>query len=502
MEEQVSASSGPERTKGLGIWAGVTVGVAVWLGLLIVTGFGAPNLTDNDQARPALYALDALRNGAWIAQRDQLGETASKPPLHTWIVALSGLARDRIELWNLYLPSAGAMLVLTLIITVWGGRRLGAGAGALGAVALLVSPYGLKHLTLVRTDALFAAMVSLGAIGGYRAWNGGRSWLPFWIACTAATLTKGPVGVVLAASGLLVMIWEKPEGGERGAARGMLGRHGMGVALLLGVSGVWLALGYRELGRPFIDTLIGRELVGHMLSRPKGDGFPGSEFYQPMAYFVSRFAPWSVATLLGLWRVYRRPSVDVEERRGERFVALWFVGGLVLFSLSPHQRPDLLLPILAPASMLAGGEMARWLGVWRSRRLALVAVGIGLIGVAVGVGRERYIRGADAEVGKTAELRRLAGRIEARFGRVPGIVDIDANPVLQVFLNTMSVRVTVDQGAEILAALADPMAFAATTEPEALIEALEVRGVSGRVVDGVSKGKGPRVTIVVAGPEL
>jgi len=38
------------------------------------------NLMDNDQERPAAYALDALRNGHWLCQRDHNRRDTSKPP--------------------------------------------------------------------------------------------------------------------------------------------------------------------------------------------------------------------------------------------------------------------------------------------------------------------------------------------------------------------------------------------------------------------------------------
>lgn len=374
----------------------------------------------------------------------------------------------------------------------------------LGVAALLVSPYGLKHLTLVRTDALFAALIAVGAIAGHRAWIRGGPWLLFWVIGTLSTLTKGPLGVALAASGLLAGFREKGAGGRRvkaesgGAWRG----HVAGVSTLLLVCGLWMALAYRSLGEPFLDTLIGRELVGHMVSRPKGDGFPGSEFYQPTAYLVSRFAPWCVPAALGLWRVFRRPAPDEQRRRSERFVAFWFVGGMALFSLSPHQRPDLLMPILAPAAMLAGMELARWFAGGSPRRVMIVAGLIGLVGVCAAAGRERFIRGRDPEAAKTAELRELAGRIEARYGRSPLMIDIDANPVLQVFLNTMNQRVSLDEAAEILTALADPSAFAATTRPGALIEALRTRGAAALVIDETRRAGPQRVSIVGMAPAM
>ena len=50
------------------------------------------NLMDNDQQRPAAYAMDVAVNGQWIVQHDDSGDVASKPPLYPWLAGLSIMA--------------------------------------------------------------------------------------------------------------------------------------------------------------------------------------------------------------------------------------------------------------------------------------------------------------------------------------------------------------------------------------------------------------------------
>jgi len=76
--------------------------VAACLGVIRLTA--PPNLLDQDQERPALYVLDATKNGHWLCQRDLSGDITSKPPLYTWLCALLTLANGRISLATLYLP--------------------------------------------------------------------------------------------------------------------------------------------------------------------------------------------------------------------------------------------------------------------------------------------------------------------------------------------------------------------------------------------------------------
>src|SRR5690606_14459424 len=120
--------------------------------------------------------------------------------------------------------------------------------------------------------------------------------------------------------------------------------HAVGVLVVIAFAGGWVYLAWRDSGSAFIDKIFGRELVGHMVTSVRGKP-PLAEFYLPVLYYLGRFAPGSVLTAIGLWAVMARPAADPTVRRFERFVWWWFVVGLVVFSIAPHQRPDLMTPI-------------------------------------------------------------------------------------------------------------------------------------------------------------
>ena len=54
--------------------------------------------------------------------------------------------------------------------------------------AVVLAPMMSKHIALVRTDALFALVVALGAFAAQRAWERGGGWAPFWFWAALATL--------------------------------------------------------------------------------------------------------------------------------------------------------------------------------------------------------------------------------------------------------------------------------------------------------------------------
>src|SRR5262245_44270290 len=159
---------------------------------------GPSNLLDQDQERPGTYVLDVVKNGNWICQRDLTGDITSKPPLYTWLSALAALAVGRVSLLALYLPGALAAWGTAWLILKSGGRYFGCRAALLGAVAAMLNSAGLKEFGLARTDGVFAFTVTAAALLAHRAWIRGNGWTWFWLAAAAATLTKGPLGVILA----------------------------------------------------------------------------------------------------------------------------------------------------------------------------------------------------------------------------------------------------------------------------------------------------------------
>ncbi|MFH0954079.1 MAG: glycosyltransferase family 39 protein [Verrucomicrobiota bacterium] len=159
---------------------------------------GPPNLMDNDQERPASYVLDVVKNGHWVVQHSWMGGVASKPPLYTWLAALATLPFERANLFSLYLPAALSVAGMALVVLLAGRRFFGPAAGLLGSMMFLLSPMMTRQIALARTDGLFALIVCLAALAGF-----GKRWTLFWVLAALATLAKGPLGVILAAGGLL-----------------------------------------------------------------------------------------------------------------------------------------------------------------------------------------------------------------------------------------------------------------------------------------------------------
>ena len=395
-----------------GSWLPYAAIAALALCLFSLRLAAPPNLLDQDQERPAAYVLDAVKNGNWLCQRDLFGDITSKPPVWTWLSALATLACGRIGVFSLYLPGALAALGTAWLIFSAGRKHFGPRAAFYGALASMLTTAGLKEFGLARTDGVFAFTVTATALLAFRAWSLGRGWTWFWLAAAAATLTKGPLGVVLAGGGLLACWWER----RTSEPLRLRGSHWAGVGLFLLVTAGWLALSYWQLGPPVLEKLLGKELKAHAVTA-SGGRLPGSLFWQPFLYYLGRAAPWSLLAYYGLWRIWRSPDPEAGLRRFERFLFCWFGFGLFVFSMAPHQRADLLWPLMPAGALIAGRELER---LTQSLRPTLFyPCFAALLAVAMGGFALYYLgpRGHTTIIQQTVSLKMLAGELERRGGK-------------------------------------------------------------------------------------
>lgn len=441
------------------------------IGLFAVRATAPHNFLDKDQERPASYILDVLCNGNWVCQTDWMDDVTSKPPMLTWIGALIAVVAGGVTPLTLYLPSALAMAGLAWMIWRRGSAGFSADAGLFAALVFLFSPLAMRLFILLRTDAVFAFMVGAAAFTAHHAWTTGRGWTAFWVLAALATLTKGPLGVVLAAGGLLAAAWER----QSGTPQPVRGSHTAGLLLFFALVGGWFLLAYFQFGDALIDKIIRRELVAHAVDIGEADPLH-RRIFKPTIYFMHRVLPWSLFTVVGIWRTLLRPSAAEGERRFERFLLCWFGAGLILFSFTQHQRGDLLAPILAPAMLLAGREIALLLRRFTlATRYAvaalLVAASLAQAGWYYHVGEART-----TPVRQTERIRAFATDLKNRIAPDTALVYVDVPFTLQLYLGTMIRNIPEESAAERLAGPEPVIVFASVERGERIRRALETSG--------------------------
>ena len=437
------------------MWLGV-----LWAAIFALAVSGYPNLLDNER-RVGGYVMDVIQNGHWIIQHDVTGDIASKPPLLTWIAAASALCTGGVNRFSIYLPSALGTLGVAWLLFAIGRKHFTWGTGFIAALTYLLSYVADKQVVTARYDGVFAFPVALAAMAAYRAWTTGRGWTNFWLACALATMVKGPLGIVLAGSGLLAAFWEA-RSGNRVPLRGS---HWLGILLYLVICGGWFALAYKELGEGLVEKLFGKELMAHAVK--DGEHLPGQGFWEPVWNTFTNFFPWSIAAGAGLWAVIRRPASDIEERRFERFLFCWIVVSMILFSIAAHQRGRLAWPLVPALALLGARQMDRWLKNVSPKQWLRAAAALSIFVLAFFFVYHHLLLKRSRSAQKTLGMKQLATEIRTRAGKEFPVTYVDAPYAVQFYLNTLRRNASFKQSAAVLRS--DAPAFVLVQDYERLL---------------------------------
>lgn len=431
-----------------------------------------------DQERPTSYMLDVYQNGNWLWPRDSWGAVGSKPPLHPWLGALAAFAFGGVVRPAWLFPSLLSVLVAAVALYVAGRRRMGWAAGLWASAVFLLSPLGVKMVCLVRSDPLFGCLVLLNALAALRVWERGSGWTLFWILAILTTLTKGPLGVVLAASGLLAVWWER----WTGHATSLRGAMLPGFTAWAAVSVGWLLTAWWVHGDEVLLEVLGRELLRHAVVGDYGEPAIANAYHAPF-YFLTRFAPWSFLTIAAILRVIRRPSPDDARRRFDRFLVCWILAGLVLFSFAGHQRGDLIFPLVPASALLAGGVIAGFRWLQGSRRIFAAAGVTAVIALTVGGWEYAFYNPGNPQLRRGLAAKRIAQELRETVGPEFPLVysgRYGAPLAMQVYLGIWSRMARLDEPLELLRGAA-PI-FVATTDADSLVADCEARGIEIHVL--------------------
>ncbi len=465
----------------------------LWAALVTVRATAPADLADNAQHRQAAYVADLYYNGSWLYQRDADGSFQSKPPVYNWLAGVVAWCRGSLDEVSLYAPCALAALATALTTTaVCWKAGLPAEAALLAGVACLASPLGIKLVWLARTDTLFAALSWFTALAGFAALHG-KNWLIFWTVAAAATLTKGPLAVMLAGVGMAGYTWCRRQS-VRPGWRGMVTGFLLFSAITLG----WLLSAVAVGGSGIARKLLGQELVQHALFGVERR-VPFYSFYKPPMSFLARFFPWSVLAIAGgirCWRLRDRVHPLL------LFAAAYAALGLALLMVSPHHRADHLAPLLPAAAVVAAWWLSERLAD-RNRALLIGAYGAGALATLAAYVHYGLVRPNDPAVQRSIALKAAAEVLRSWRGHVH-VVPYRATGAFQFYSGSLSVDTTVEPLLEALAT-GKPVVVV-TTNSDALARELQFVDPQGwlagllRPLKLSSAPAAPEVRLYAAGP--
>jgi 4-amino-4-deoxy-L-arabinose transferase-like glycosyltransferase len=326
------------------------------------------DLWDQTQPRTIAYTADMVTRGgtAWILALDAEGFPATKPPLYNWLAAPFVAAFGRASEWAHKAPSVLSLCAIAASLVIL-GNRLAPRAGTFAGLAF-VSTYALFKLGyLARPDMVLSAILFAGwwaSVQLLSGVGGRRHAALFWLSVVLAAWVKGPVAALLPMFAIVGSFAVHRTWRPLAAFRPL---WGIPLAIVLAPSW-YVAAGFvnRE---HLVKVLWYAEIYGRFTGEGEEGGhrgLMGTIRGLPFMtfYFFTRFAPWSVAALLGALALLDRRDGGIARWRlakgGTALVlaTVWTVLVVATFTLSSGKRADYLAPAYGPAALVAGWWLA------------------------------------------------------------------------------------------------------------------------------------------------
>jgi len=361
--------------------------VAVWL---LALAWLRP-LSDPDEGRYAVAALQMLRSGDWVTPALNGLPFFHKPPLYYWLAA-TGFQVAGVHEWVARLPSLLGAWLAAMSLLVLLKRYASLSVAVAAAVVLVTMPYTYMAAQYANMDMLLAgcltacicsaAMATLEArpaTGRIR----GMAWMG-WLAAAGVWAGLGFLAKGLIALVLPGMVWALWLVWERRWRQWWLPLHAAAWLPVLLIAGPWVWMAQaRHSGffHYFFVTQHFQRYTGSSFNNP-----------QPWWFYVAVIAlaalPWTGWALAAGWRkaVAGSPKLQAAQpllQSLDRLMLVWFAV-IVLFFSVPHSKiVGYVLPALPPLAyavvrLVQAAGWQRW-GLHAAALAALLCVALAVV---------------------------------------------------------------------------------------------------------------------------
>jgi 4-amino-4-deoxy-L-arabinose transferase-like glycosyltransferase len=334
------------------------------------------------EARYALVAREMLDTRQWILPHLGGEIYADKPPLLFWSIAVISALGSGVTEWTARLPTALAAISVCLVTWRMGVRLFSSTTGLLAALVLATSGGFFWSGRQALPDMLLTLWTTTACWALWE-WFAGKRYkaaMAAGVCMGLATLSKGPVGLVLPTLAALIYLAARRQ-------RPQLWGWGvlMAVGAFLGVTLAWFVPAVIQGGLEYAQTT----LLHHSLERYVKAWEHTAPWYYYLGAFPAEFLPWTLFLPQAL--IIGRKWLGTRDRDGWWFTLLWLVTILGFFSLSTGKRDIYILPAFPAAALLVGWVWSQWwrptlkvVSVW-ALRLPVVALALTFCVLAIGV---------------------------------------------------------------------------------------------------------------------
>ena len=354
--------------------------------MLTVPFLGLTDFYSKGEPREAVVAYTMVEHGNWILPINNGGDIPYKPPFFHWCIALFSLLQGHVSEFTSRLPSALALVAMSVGGFVFFAKRKNANM-ALLATLLSLTAFEVHRAGInCRVDMVNTAFMVGALFLMFRWWERGKHTMP-WLAIlcmSGATLTKGPVGMLLPCAVMGVFMLT-----QRESLWSTVWRLGLTALLSLVLPLCWYYAAYLQGGDEFL-RLVKEENIDRLLGKMAYESHENPFWYN----FLTLITGWLPYTLLFVfslfvlpWKRFSKSGFVQSVRRAEPMqVFVWLAFGLILFfyCIPKSKRSVYLLPCYPFMAWLMA-QYVVWLVANRLSAVKAYAWLMGVLGVMLSV---------------------------------------------------------------------------------------------------------------------
>ncbi|MFL9924966.1 glycosyltransferase family 39 protein [Herbaspirillum lusitanum] len=341
------------------VWTLVILFLLVWLYML-----GARTLVPTDEGRYAEMAREMVATQDWITTRLNGIKYFEKPPLQTWMNAVTfelfGLGEWQARLWTGLCGLLGIGLSVYTGSRVFNNGRIGFYAGLVLASSFFWA--GMGHINTLDMGLTGMMTIALcGLLMGQRdeaTRESQRNWMLLcWAGMALAVLSKGLIGIVLPGAVLVLYtvvlrdwaIWKRLH-----LVKGLI--------LFFAITTPWFVLVSMK-NPEFPQFFFIHEHFQRFTSKIHSRTGP---WYYFIPILLLGMVPWLGVMFQGLWSGVREQrdgssfnSLSSGRFQPKKMLLIWTVFIFVFFSISDSKLPSYILPIFPSLAILIACYLER-----------------------------------------------------------------------------------------------------------------------------------------------
>jgi len=299
------------------------------------------------EARNFVTAREMLTDGNWILTTMNGEPRYEKPPLPTWLTAISGAIFGVNSVWAMRFPAVLMVMLLgSMMYTLSRKLALTKRNSLINALVSITSLYVVLIVFEAPWDIyahafmLTAIFIIFKGLGQNRRGSNVLTWFIAALCIGASVLSKGPVSLYVLFLPFLIayLVVYRRETAKRQWLWLIIVLLG---GLLIGFS--WY--GYVRAVDPETFAAIASKETGNWTS------YNVRPFYYYWSFFVQS-GLWTIPAFISLLYPYLKSRVS--NRKAYRFTFLWTIIAVILLSVIPEKKSRYLMPVLIPLAFNIG----------------------------------------------------------------------------------------------------------------------------------------------------